>query len=396
MSRPTRFAPLLAILLLTACLEDPYRVGVHMGPTGGSTAQMVESGINFSGGAGGRRLTVRVPLQRAVTAYEATPEMMALALDSIANDSSLVGIVTRLVDSVSLEAARKFEAAGVPYITATPMPSDFDRTHPHAFQLVPSTEEQAAFLVDHALKLHGGPHRPVIIYLDEDYGKRMARALTDELTRRGAAPVDTRSYSASVDGLNLQAIAEEVGVTKKPTVIFWAGRSPSLLEAFPTIRNRLDTIPVFGTDMMESYHVYGSPRAYTGLRFVRYQNPMSRDSVIDSFRARLMMWIGRDEITNEAMLTADAVRMIRDAINGGGVTRASLAEYLKGMGTANPAYNGMVGPIKFDARRRANLKMELAEVRWEGIVPAGTPAAVTTPPEDSLPADSAANTNRNN
>jgi len=392
MPRHTRLAPVLPILLLAACIDEPYRVGVHMGPTGGATAQMVESGINFSGGANGRRLTVRVPVQRAVSNYEVTPAMLAAALDSMANDTSLIAIVTRLNDSVSLDAARKFEAAGIPYLTTTPMPEDFDRTHPNAFQLVPSAQQQAAFLVDHALKLHDGPHRPAIIYLDEDYGQRMARAISDELTRRRAAPVFTRGYQASIDALGLQAIAEEMAQTRKPTVVFWAGRSPSLLEAFPTIRNRLDTIPVFGTDMIESFHVYGSPRAYTGLRFVRYQDPMSRDSIIDSFRARLMMWIGRDEITNEAMLTADAIRLIREAINGGGTTRAALAAYLKGMGTTNPAYNGMVGPITFDANRRTNLRMELAEVRWEGIVPAGTPAPATA--QEGVSADTAANTQR--
>jgi len=389
MSRYTRFAPVLPVLLFAACLDEPYRVGVNMGPTGGATAQMVESGINFSGGANGRRLTVRIPVQRAVANYEVTPEMMAAALDSLARDTSLIAIVTRLNDTVALAAAERFEQAGIPYITASPMPRNFDQTHPNAFQLVPSAEEQAALLVEHALKLNPGPHRPAIIFLNEDYGQRMARAIGDELTRRKAAPVFTRGYRPEIDALGLQAIAEEMAQTKKPTVVFWAGRSPSLLEAFPTIRNRLDTVPVFGTDMIESFHVYASPRAYTGLRFVRYQNPISSDSTIDSFRARLTMWIGRDEITNEAMLTADAIRMIREAINGGGTDRHSLAAYLKGMGTTYPAYNGMVGPITFDAQRRANLPMELVEVRWEGIVPAGTPPTLIA--QDSVPAADGAN-----
>ena len=360
-----RYAIFALAVLLTGCSDPPYRVGVWAGPTGANVAKMAESEINFSGGANHRRLKAHLVARGEVSQNLLTPELLTANLDTMVTDSNVIAVVTRVLDDITEAATRKFEAAGVPYFVLNPVDENYAATHPHAFLLSPSIQDQARFLIEQAAR-DKALDRVAIVHLKDSYGESMKDALEQALRERRANIVHVGRYSQSSDSANVLAVGLEVA-SKKPTSVFWAGRSPSLLIAYGSLLNRAEGVRVYGTDLVESYHVYQWPRRYDGLRFPRLIDPLSSDSVIAGLRDRQVIWIGRNELINESVLTFDAMKLIDHALDNGATSRQSLTAYLRQLGTANPAYAGTVGPIAFDAKQRASRPLQLAIVTHSAV-----------------------------
>ena len=341
----------------TACTKDPYRAGVWMGPTGANVAQMVASEVNFSGGAGGRRFTARVVSQRDVVWGELTPDKLWQSLDSIAKDPQVLAVVTRVNDATTERATQLFEQAGLPYLVATPVARDYAKTHPHAFMLVPSLEDQAEFLAAQAFE-EPQPRKVAIVHVREAYADSLARHIKIALAARGLQTALVASFAPAADELNMVAKAEEIA-THKPSILYWIGRSPSLMTMHGTLRNRIPSLRILSSDLVESFHLYENPKSiYTGVRFLRYMDPTSPDSVVRAVRERMQMWIGRDELTNEAAITFDALHAIAQGIRSGAATRQAMYDYFR----KNPTVTGIVGSATFGEGQRVQRAMHLAEV----------------------------------
>lgn len=360
-----RYLIIVFVVLLAGCKDSPYRVGVWAGPTGANVAKMAESEINFSGGANHRRLKAHLVSQGAVSQNLLTPELLEANLDTMVTDTNVIAVVTRVMDDITEAATQKFEAAGVPYLVLNPVDENYAATHPHAFLLAPSVQEQARFLVDRAAS-DKALDRVAIIHVKDNYGQSMAGALEQALRERGANIVHVGRYAQTADSATMLAHGLETA-SKKPTAVFWAGRSPSLLIGYGTMLNRAPGVRVYGTDLIESYHVYQWPRYYDGLRFPRLIDPLSSDSVVAGLRDRQVIWIGRNELTNEAVLTFDAMKLIDHALDQGATSRQALTEYLRKLGHGNAPFNGTIGTIAFDAQQRASLPLQLAVVTHSAV-----------------------------
>ena len=347
---------------VSACEQEPHRAGVWMGPTGANVAKMIETEVNFSGGASGRRFETRVVSQRAVVFGELTPQALAASLDSLARDSSVLGLLTRMTDSTTERMTAAFESRGLPYLVATPVAQDYAQEHPHAFMLVPSVEEQSEYLAAQALA-EPAPRRVTIMNVREDAADSMAQHIKRALHKKGIETVLVTSFSQSADQLNLLAKTEEL-IAVKPTLLYWIGRSPSLMVVHPPLRNRFPNVRIISTDLVESFHVYQNPQGiYTGVRFLRYMDPTSKDSSTHAVRERMVMWIGRDELTNESAITFDALHGMVSAIRSGATTRQGLFDYFK----KGPTISGISGSVTFGAGQRAVRAMHMAEVKFNGV-----------------------------
>src|SRR5262249_47420661 len=149
---------------------------------------MVQSEINYTGRVGERRLEARVVSQRAVSFNELTDDGLRLSLDSMATDTTVRAVVMRMTDSVTEAAAQRFEQLGMPYLITTPVSEQYLTTHPHAFLLVPTVEEQAELLAAQAMA-EPAPRRVALIHVREPHADSMATAITRALAKRGITPV---------------------------------------------------------------------------------------------------------------------------------------------------------------------------------------------------------------
>jgi ABC-type branched-subunit amino acid transport system substrate-binding protein len=351
------------LLAAVGCSEPPYSLGVWAGPTGANVAKMAQTEINFKGGIADRRLVTRVVSQRTVSFNELTPEILKLSLDSMAADTMVRALVMRMTDSVTEAAAQEFESLGLPYLITNPVSASYTQTHPNAFLLVPTVEAQAGFLAQQA-EAEPAPRRVALFSLREPHADTLAAAITRELTRRGIPIVFSTTFSQNADGFNMQAKANET-TTHRPTIIFFIGRTPSLYEVYGTFVNRLPNTRVIASDLAETFHLYGNPgQRYTGVRFVRFFDPLSTDSITTNLRDRLWAWIGRNELNSEAAVTYEALSGLAQLMNQGALTRDSLAGALRN----GARMNGLQGSWQFDVNRRANRPMYLAEIRADTVV----------------------------
>jgi ABC-type branched-subunit amino acid transport system substrate-binding protein len=362
-------AIVLIALALGACNREPYRVGVWQGPTGANLAKMAEQEINFNGGVAGRRLNARVVSMRDVSQNLLTPEILRASLDSIARDTMVLAVITRMTDSVTEAAAQQFEEVGVPYLVSTPVDENYVKTHPHAFLLVPTIQEQAEFLAQQAVA-EPSPRTVAIMHVREPHAETLANAIKTALAARGIAVAFTSTFAQSADEINITAKAREMAA-QKPSILYWIGRSPSLLLVHPIVRNAVPNVRFLSSDLTESWHLYTNPQGvFTGVRFVRYMDPSSADSLVKGLRERLLMWIGRNELNNEVALTYDAIRAVAQVIRAGNTSRAAVLQYLR----SNPTLTAVNGPMRF-ADQRVARPMELAEVMLDTVLTVTTTAA---------------------
>ena len=350
-------------LLSIACQKEPHRIGVWTGGTGANVAKMVESDVNFKGGVADRRLEVRLVARRAVARDSLTPAMLRASLDSMANDPSVLAVVTRMTDSITEGAAETFEKSNLPYLITTPVDENYARTHPHAFLLAPSTQSEADFLAEQGLKRSEGRRKVAILHTREPHAVEQAEAITEALAKRGVKPAMTLSYAPDADEYNMTAKAHEIA-SVSPDILFFVGRSPSFMLLHSVIRNRVPGVQIYGSSLVESWHLYLNPqRIYTGLHFVRYADPMSPDTAMTRLRDRLTMWIGRDELNTEELIALDAERAVAAAMSDSAVTRAAMLEHLR-----TKSFEGVAGPLRFGANQRTPRTLYLAEVRDDSIV----------------------------
>src|SRR5690606_18517805 len=103
--------------------------------------------------------------------------------------------------------------------------------------------------------------------------------------------------------------------------------------------------------------------------FVRFIDPDSADRVVAEFRARYEERTG-EAASTEALLTYDAVSLVRAALLDGARTRADVREYLVSLGKERPAFQGLTGSITFDPSGAFPRTYRLAVVNGDAVTAA--------------------------
>lgn len=356
---------LMLLLPLAACSDPKMEIGVYAGPHGSTIALMAAKSIRTTGEQLDRRFDAR-PVARAVVARnELTDEILVASLDSMTADTLVVAVMTRFLSAGALQATQKFNAAGFPYIALTPVPPEVVGGSTWGFSLMPDYNKQAAFIAKHV----GAGKRVVIIHINDAYGQGMAAALSSELTKAGSAPVDVRKYEQAWDEPRMIALGHDAR-SKRPNVLVFAGRTPSLSLVVQPFREANENVRVIGTDLVESANLYhNSDAGLTGVEFVRILDPMSQEPRMKDLALGYVLWIGSGQITTEGVLVHDAMRLMGEAARAGARTRTEMRDYLKSLGRTRPPFSGVSGLISFGDDGQVDRKMELARVGLKGVYP---------------------------
>ena len=352
-------------VLLAACGDPKLKVGLNVGAAGADVGAMAASEIRQSQAAKDRRFEVRIAAQRAVSNQSAPPQMIKAALDSLAEDEAIAVVVSRFLGQETLDAARSYKSANVPFISVTPLPPGTSAPGGPGFSLVPGYAKQAEFMAGHA----SANDRVAIVHINDAYGVTLSNALTEALKTRGITPVDVRKYDQSWDEPRVVAVGTEMARDKMPTLLYFLGRAPSLQLVWQPFRESAKEVRVIGSDLVESTSLYTNPEGgFTGLKYVRYADPQSAEARMKDLHDRYMMWISRGEMTSEAALVYDALMMTGEALRAGARTRAQFREYFNSLGRSRPPFNGVAGPVAFDDAGEVARPFQLAEVTYNGIV----------------------------
>lgn len=360
-------------LLVAACGNRKFDIAINAGPAGADVARMAASEVRQSRAAKDKRVDVRIAAMRATARTEATPQLLAASLDSMLDDEHVGAVISRFLDQELLAKAQEMKQKRIPFLSTTPVPPGVVSGNGPGFSLVPGYAKQAAFLAQQA----SASDRIAIVHINDFYGNTLATELANALKARGLNIADIRKYDQSWDEPRMVALGTEMLHEKEPTLLFFIGRAPSLELVWQPFHEALKEIRVIGSDLVESTALYLNDEAkFTGLRYVRFFDPQSPNTRMKDLHDRYAMWIGRGEMTGEAVFVYDAMLLIGDALRSGARTHDEIIAYLASLGKSRPPFNGVGGLIAFGSDGECERKFELAEVTDRGIIPAKDAAPV--------------------
>ena len=352
---------LLCLLAALACRGEPpgRTIGIAVDSDGRIGAEYAAADVNASGGIEGDSLVLRVMATEDATGAQASIR----TADSLAADPAVTAVVGHSNSAASLAASQIYNARRLPHVAPNTTAPLFSAAGPYSFRLVPDDRRQAAFLAAEVART--GAQRVALAYVNDDYGRGLQAAVRADLARRGTAIVYETPYLERGDSARLASAARALAAAR-PDLLLWLGRPDELAVVRRALGARLPGLPVLASDGIDVSRVYSRPDRYVGVRFVRFVDPEGPGAALAAFRTRFRA-ATRREPTTDAVLAYDATMLVATALRDGARTREAVRRYLAAVGTTEPPYQGLSGPIAFDSAGDVRRPHQWAEVRPEGV-----------------------------
>jgi branched-chain amino acid transport system substrate-binding protein len=350
---------LLCTIVLGGCADEgPPRIGVIVSTSPGRAAELA-AGEQQPGERDYFEAVIAATTAPATGAEQAIEQAYAFV-----NDPRVLAVVGHANSASSLAASQIYNSAGLVQIAPTTTAPVFGEAGPFSFRLVPSDTLQAAYL-SRAQRHHWPASRVAVVHVNDDYGRGLLRVLRPQLD----SVVFEGLYADAADSSDVARLGTGIA-TSRADLLVWLGRPGTLGRLLPLLRPLLPDITVVCADACDVASVYrNGDGMFTGLFFVRFLDPEAPDSAIRAFQTIYRAQTG-EVASSEALLTYDAVTLVRAALRAGARTRGDIREYLESLGTRRPAFEGLTGRIEFDASGAFIRTYMLAEVRADGVAPA--------------------------
>lgn len=363
-------AAFACLLLSSACNSSrgPVKLGVAMSlaeegiKPSRYAAELAAKEINAAGGIDGRQveLVMRDDFANSDSAV------------AVANDlytSDVVAVVGPAYSSMALAAAPVYNGGRRPLVQVSPSASSplVSTAGEYTFRLCPSDLAYGAALARFASDR--GFLRAAVIYVNDAYGRGVRETFAAQYSRLGGEIVELDPFLAATPdvGVYLARIAKE----KRAQAIILAANQAEGLRVLAQIRAAKLNLPVLGGDGMS-----GAERTDPGLTEGMYvasgyivgsQSPANQ-----RFVAAYQKAFPRAGPPDQgAAASYDAVNLLARVIAEAGNDRAAIRRALARVGTADSAYQGVVGRIAFDSLGDVpELKVQIGIARSGVLVPA--------------------------
>jgi branched-chain amino acid transport system substrate-binding protein len=358
------------LLLAPACADQsrPVRLGVAMSlqeegiKPSRYAAELAAREINQAGGVGGRPLEL-------VFRDDFGNSDSAVAVANLLYDSDVSAVVGPAYSSMTLASAPVYNGGRRPLVQLSPSASSpqVSSAGDFTFRLCPSDlaygAALASFSVDH------GFLRAAVIYVNDAYGRGVRQTFAAEYSRLGGEIIELDPFLAATPdvGVYLARIARE----KKAQAIILAANQSEGLKVLAQIRAAKLNLPILGGDGMA-----GAERTDPGLTEGLYvssgylvgdPSPLNRKFVA----AYEKMFPQAGPPDQGAAAVYDAVYLLSHIVKDVGTDRAAVRNALARVGTADSAYQGVVGRVAFDSLGDVpDLKVRIGVARGGILVPA--------------------------
>lgn len=368
---PHRVLPLLAITLL-ACAPDgePIIVGVAgpfsqaRGESMRLAAELAMSEINARGGVQGRpvALVFRDDSARAEVAVRVAEELVEMP--------GLVAVVGHLNSSATLAAAPIYNRDRNPVVEISPSASSpaVSAAGDYTFRICPDDGVHGARLALWAVD-RLGLQSAAVIYQNDDYGRGVRTTFTQSFTALGGVVVAADPY---VDELTtFEPYLRRVQRRGGSDGLMIAGTRTGAERILITLDSlSLDPI-IFGGDGLtglEASEVIDPEGAFISSAYLPDRlGPRNQEFVAayrDAYGNRLPDHRGAGAY--------DIVHLLARAVEAVGTDRRAIREYLAGVGSRTPPFDGVTGAIAFDERGDVpDKEVVIGVVRNRRLVTAG-------------------------
>jgi len=352
-----------ATLVLLACSKQtPLRIAVVGGYGSPLGAVLAAQDINASGGINGRQLEVGIVEEGTLV----LPQQALATAESLSADRRVLAVIGHGESGTSLVASQVYNARHVTQIapnTSTPL---YTQAGPYSFRLVASDENQAAFMAARVAAISPAP-RLAVLYVNDDYGRALRGALRSALQKTGTPVAYEVPFLAAAPFVkNLDDLVRSL-VNAKPDLLLWLGLPRELVLLRPKLRVALPHMRLFGSDATASVVPVDLKWLY-GDWLVSFADLTADRPVLRRVAARFLAESG-EPLLDAAALTYDAVGILAEALRSGAVDREGIRKYLEASATSGRVFQGITGPISFDANGDARPSYLLLEITPTGLRP---------------------------
>lgn len=343
---PTGLAALTTGVLACAAGNQPIALGLagpFSEPRGVSmrlAAHLAVAEINRAGGVRGRRLELVVQDDSAL------PEVAVAAARALYAERRLVAVVGHLTSAATLAAAPVYGGGRRPLPLISPSASAPGVTDagPHVFRVCPTDVAHGTALAEFAYRRLRA-RSAAILYQNDEYGRGIRGTFAAGFTRLGGRLASDDPYVPDLPSFEpyLRRLQQRGGAD----VLVIAGTAASARRILPT----LDTVGfrprVLGGDALAGLETTrGADGVFTSTAYLPDQPGQRNQAFVAAYRAAY----GDQPLDHRGASAYDIVYLLARALDAVGPDRRRLLNYLAGVGTASPPFDGVTGRIGFDAQ----------------------------------------------
>ena len=356
--------------VLAACSSRPTGpvaiglAGPFSQPRGASmlrAAQLAVNQINARHGVRG------LPLELRIVDDSGSEDTAVRAAERLYADPTVVAVVGHLSSGPTIAAARVYGAGPDPVAMISPSASspDLSGVSPWVFRVCPSDLQHGPELARFAWQTLGA-RRAGIIYLNNDYGRGVRGTFAAEFTRLGGDVVETDPYVAATPSLEpyLSRLRRGAGID----VLLVAGERPGaelVLREMAALGVRW---PVLGGDALTGIEAAGGGTLAEGVHISSAYLPDRRDERNAAFVADYARAFPGMRPDHRGAGAYDAVQLVARAVEHAGADRAAVRDYVAHVGQGRAQFEGVTGPIAFDANGDVRGKSVVIGVVHDGAL----------------------------
>jgi branched-chain amino acid transport system substrate-binding protein len=352
MKRALHLSGIVLLLGLSACAAkgdgDEILIGLA-GPVSIPFGEAVHRGailaieeINNEGGIDGRMLDLDVrddemERERAITIATA-----------FRDERKVVAVVGHVNSSATIAAADIYNhpTNGVLEISPTATSPELSGKGPWTFRVCPTDLHQGAALADWAYT-RLGRRRAGVLYVNDEYGRGVLNAFAPAFEKLGGTIIAQDPFLASLEESSTTFDPYlERALRNRMDALILVGVGEEVRGILRAARRLGFTGPIMGADGLTDLIIEGdiAEGVYMTAAFLAdNQNSRARDFV-QRYTARF-----GEVPSDRAALTYDAVMLIARGLREVGPNRRALRDYIAGVGTAAPEFEGVTGTISLNA-----------------------------------------------
>lgn len=353
------------LLAAAGCHPRPGRVVIGIGLASNSYpgVMLAVNEINAAGGINGVRLEVEGLYWKAIDDPYNPVDTLARA-NRFAQNQDLLAVIGHS-DSVStLSAASSYNANGVPQIVTIATNPAITGIGPWTYRMCLSDAAQGPALAEYAVN-DWKKRRIAIFFVNDDYGSGLAQRFERRARDLGATIVGTFPHRNTLTEDDDEAIRMALTRLKEreaPDLIALFQRIGAAQHTLRAMREIGLQADVLGSDNLAQYQLTDPPELAQGVRVSQFFSEDSANPRATRFARAFQDVTGKKPDYSHAF-AYDAVYLLRDAIAGGGYSRAGVKAYLDRLIADQTQIDGAGGPFRFGADHDARRSLFVAEVR---------------------------------
>lgn len=265
------------------------------------------------------------------------------------DDPGIVAVVGHVNSGTTRAAAGIYNQPrrGLLAVSPTATSAELSGVGPWTFRVCATDLEHGPALAAWALG-ELGRRRAAVLYANDPYGRGILAAFTQAFRQGGGTVVADDPYlTALIDSVDVLRPYLERAMSEGADMLMVAGELDAARPALELARSMGFTGPMLGGDGLLGLEAElpNAERVYISTGFLPDQPGADAQRFVQAFVERF-----GTVPTGDAALAYDAARLLIGAIQRVGTDRQRVRDYVAGIGTSTPPFDGVTGTIAFDAQ----------------------------------------------